>query len=203
METKRIKCPSCGVLLDVRNSQNEAVKMIVCPQCKAQLKVNFPPKQQYASTPLTGETQYVSPNAGETQYVNRDNGETRYVGWHSSGNPDETVLAGKQVEATPGFLSYGGQNYPLEFGKNVIGRKASTSQATIQIATDDRYMSRQHLNIHVIKVSAEKVRAVVSNDHNKNATYVNGQLLGEGDQLIITDGTTIKMGNTTVIYHQK
>lgn len=29
METKRIKCPSCGVLLDVRNSQNEAVKMII------------------------------------------------------------------------------------------------------------------------------------------------------------------------------
>ncbi len=28
METKRIKCPNCGVLLDVRNSQNEAVKMI-------------------------------------------------------------------------------------------------------------------------------------------------------------------------------
>ena len=41
METKRIKCPSCGVLLDVRNSQNEAVKMITCPQCKAQLRVMF------------------------------------------------------------------------------------------------------------------------------------------------------------------
>lgn len=44
METKRIKCPSCGVLLDVRNSQNEAVKMITCPQCKAQLKVSCPRK---------------------------------------------------------------------------------------------------------------------------------------------------------------
>ena len=49
METKRIKCPSCGVLLDVRNSQNEAVKMITCPQCKAQLKVMF--SQQHAATP--------------------------------------------------------------------------------------------------------------------------------------------------------
>ena len=203
METKRIKCPSCGVLLDVRNSQNEAVKMIACPQCKAQLKVNFPPKQQYASSPLVGETQYVGSNAGETQYVNRDNGETRYVGQSSSGNPDETVLAGKQVVATAGFLSYGGQKYPLEFGNNVIGRKASTSQATIQIATDDRYMSRQHLNIHVIKASAEKVRVDVSNEHNKNATYINGQLLNEGDQLILTDGSTINMGNTTVTYHQK
>lgn len=203
METKRIKCPNCGVLLDVRNSQNEAVKLITCPQCKAQLKVNFPPKQQYASSPLGGETQYVKPNAGATQYENHDDGATRYVGQPSSGNDDDTILAGKPTLATPGFLSYGSQRYPLEFGSNVIGRKASTSQATVQIATDDRYMSRQHLNINVIKISAEKVRVVASNYHNKNATYINGQLLGEGDQLILTDGSTIKMGNTLVTYHQK
>ena len=203
METKRIKCPSCGVLLDVRNSQNEAVKMITCPQCKAQLKVNFSLKQQYASSPLVGETQYVNPNAGETQYVNRDNGETRYIGQTSSENPDETILSGKKAVSIPGYLSFGGQKYPLELGNNVIGRKASTSQATVQIATDDRYMSRQHLHINVIKVSAEKVRVIVSNEHNKNATYINGQLLNEGDQLILTDGSTIKMGNTIVVYHQK
>ena len=79
METKRIKCPSCGVLLDVRNSQNEAVKMITCPQCKAQLKVMF--SQQHAATPQSfWKTEYVGNSNGETQYVNRDNGETRYVG---------------------------------------------------------------------------------------------------------------------------
>ena len=49
MEIKRIKCPSCGVLLDVRNSQNEAVKVITCPQCKTQLRVMF--SQQHAATP--------------------------------------------------------------------------------------------------------------------------------------------------------
>lgn len=85
----------------------------------------------------------------------------------------------------------------------MIGRKATTSQATVQIATDDRYMSRQHLAIQVIKASTDKVRVVVSNYHNKNASYVNGQLLNEGDQLILTEGSIIKMGNTTVVYHQK
>lgn len=191
METKRIKCPSCGVLLDVRNSQNESVKLITCPQCKAQLKVNFS-QPQYVASPQ---------NFGETQYVNRDNGETRYVAQTSSCS-NETMYVGKKEIVTPGYLSFGGQRYPLELGNNVIGRKASTSQATVQIATDDRYMSRQHLHINVIKLSAEKVRVVVSNEHNKNATYVNGQLLNEGDQLILTDGSTIKMGNTTVVYHQ-
>lgn len=203
METKRIKCPSCGVLLDVRNSQNEAVKMITCPQCKAQLKVMF--SQQHAATPQSfGETEYVGNSNGETQYVNRDNGETRYVGHSSSpSQSDETILAGKKEEVTPGYLLYGGQKYPLGFGNNVIGRKATTSQATVQIATNDRYMSRQHLAIQVCKVSTDNVRVVVSNYHNKNASYVNGELLNEGDQLVLTEGSIIKMGNTTVVYHQK
>ena len=203
METKRIKCPSCGVLLDVRNSQNEAVKIISCPQCKARLRVVFShPQQQVTPPQSSGEIQYVGNSNGETQYVNRDNGETRYVG-HFSSQSDETILAGKKEEVTPGYLLYGGQKYPLGFGNNVIGRKATTSQATVQIATDDRYMSRQHLAIQVIKASTYKVRVVVSNYHNKNASYVNGQLLNEGDQLVLTEGSIIKMGNTTVVYHQK
>lgn len=205
METKRIKCPSCGVLLDVRNSQNEAVKIISCPQCKARLRVVFSHLQQQVTPPQSsGETQYVGKSDGVTQYVNRDNGATRYVGRHfSPSQSDDTILADKKKEVTPGYLLYGGQKYPLGFGNNVIGRKATTSQATVQIATDDRYMSRQHLAIQVIKASTDKVRVVVSNYYNKNASYVNGQLLNEGDQLILSEGSIIKMGNTTVVYHQK
>lgn len=41
METLRIKCPSCGVVLEVRNSKNENVKRITCPNCKKQLAVTF------------------------------------------------------------------------------------------------------------------------------------------------------------------
>ena len=41
MEELRIKCPSCGIVLDVRNSKNEAVKKIVCPNCKKHLAVTF------------------------------------------------------------------------------------------------------------------------------------------------------------------
>ena len=41
MEELRIKCPSCGIILDVRNSKNEAVKRITCPNCHKQLAVTF------------------------------------------------------------------------------------------------------------------------------------------------------------------
>ena len=45
MEELRIKCPSCGIILDVRNSKNEAVKQIVCPNCKKHLAITFHEEQ--------------------------------------------------------------------------------------------------------------------------------------------------------------
>lgn len=41
MEELHIKCPSCGIILEVRNSKNEAVKRITCPYCKRRLAVTF------------------------------------------------------------------------------------------------------------------------------------------------------------------
>lgn len=41
MEALRIKCPSCGIILEVKNSKHEAVKRITCPNCRKQLAVTF------------------------------------------------------------------------------------------------------------------------------------------------------------------
>lgn len=41
LEQLRIQCPSCGIILDVRNSKHEAVKRITCPNCHKQLAVDF------------------------------------------------------------------------------------------------------------------------------------------------------------------
>ena len=41
MEVKRVKCPQCGVILEVKNSKNEAVKNFSCPGCHASLSVTF------------------------------------------------------------------------------------------------------------------------------------------------------------------
>ena len=48
MEELRIKCPSCGIVLEVKNSKNEAVKRIICPNCKKQLAVTFHEEPQSA-----------------------------------------------------------------------------------------------------------------------------------------------------------
>ena len=41
LEQLRIQCPSCGIILDVRNSKHEAIKRITCPNCHKQLAVDF------------------------------------------------------------------------------------------------------------------------------------------------------------------
>jgi hypothetical protein len=41
MESLKIKCPSCGIILEVTNSRNETVKRIVCPYCKKTLAITF------------------------------------------------------------------------------------------------------------------------------------------------------------------
>lgn len=41
MEILKIQCPVCGIILEVKNSKNEAVKRIVCPNCKKTLAVTF------------------------------------------------------------------------------------------------------------------------------------------------------------------
>lgn len=199
MEVKRIKCPNCGVVLDVRNSKNESVKLITCPHCKATLSVKF--KKQ---KPLEART-YLAPSngGGETQYggYNNSNGETQLGGYRNNG---ETMLASSSTSIgearKEAFLKVDGKTYPLSLGNNIVGRKASTSQATLQIETSDRYMSRQHAKIVVTRMPDGKLKAVISNDHNKNITTIDGQDLLQGDAIVLTDGDRIVMGKTTVTY---
>ena len=53
MEVLRIKCPSCGVILEVKNSKNEAVKKIKCPNCQKQLAITFADKPTTPTPPIS------------------------------------------------------------------------------------------------------------------------------------------------------
>lgn len=58
METLRIKCPSCGIVLEVRNSKNEKVKKITCPNCHKQLAVTFGEMAVPVGSLYAGTTRY-------------------------------------------------------------------------------------------------------------------------------------------------
>ena len=198
MQTKRIKCPNCQVVLEVTNSKNEEVKQITCPKCQAVLQAKFPPQQ----APLEAETYYapkknVADN-GATQLAGVNNGETQLAG----GSYGATQLATHKEKAQSSSvrLVFEDKPYFLEEGQNIIGRKGNTSKADIQIATDDRYMSRQHCSITVTTLPDGTKKAVLSNYQNKNLTTIDGQEIETGDAIRLVNGNRITMGHTTVVF---
>lgn len=179
MQTKRVICPSCGVVLDVKNSKNETLKQITCPQCKSLLQVMFTPAQE----PLTAQTFYAPKQT-------KDNAATQLA------NKAEEVSERKQHAE----LVYQGHSYPLQEGLNVIGRQASTSNATVQINTNDLYMSRQHAQIEITTLEDGTIKAVLSNYKNKNQTIIDGQAIEADDKIRLAEGNAITMGKTTVTF---
>lgn len=195
MQIKRVKCPKCGVILEVKNSNNEVEKLVTCPKCKTRLKVKFPPHQE----PIEAPTVYGTPKPatdGATQ-LGAGGGATVLGGVQ---NGSTQLVMPSQNSAINPHLLYDGKSYSLLEGKNIVGRKAQTSQATVQIETADRYMSRQHCCITITSLPDGTQKAVLSNYQNKNQTTIDGQEINTGDEIRLTEGDSITMGHTTVIY---
>lgn len=191
MQIKRIQCPNCKVVLDVKNSKDEEVKQISCPKCKSLLKVTFD-LHQTPEEPVEAHTFYAAP-----QKPSVDSGVTQL----SAGSFGATQLAAASHKSeTQAKLMFGLVSYPLKEGQNIVGRMGSTSKATVQIETTDRYMSRQHCCITVTKLPDGTIKAVLSNYQNKNLTTVDGEPIETGDQIRLTNFNKITMGMTTVTF---
>ena len=88
-----------------------------------------------------------------------------------------------------------GCSYSLQQGKNTLGRKAGTSDASVQIETTDSFMSRNHIGIDVENQNGG-IYCVLYNTRNRNKTLVNGNRVEEGDRIELQNGTIITLGNT-------
>ena len=191
MQIKTVKCPNCKAVLDVKNSKNEQVKQITCPSCKTLLKVKFAPPVS-SNEPLEAHTFYAVPklavNDGSTQLTVGVAGATQLASSASS----ESRKTAKLV--------FGGKEYELAEGDNIIGRKANSSTATVQIETADRYMSRQHCKITIKSLPDGTQKVILTNYRNKNSTSVDNQEIASGDEIRLTEGNSITMGKTTVTF---
>lgn len=150
MQIKRIQCPKCGVVLEVKNSKNEEVKQITCPQCHCDLQVKFAPQQE----PIEAHT-YYAPKSSAI-----DNGATQLAG---SANGDTQLAISVPKAGMSAKLMCDGVSYELSEGQNIIGRKGNTSKSTVQIATEDHYMSRQHCVINISSLPDGTTKAILSN----------------------------------------
>ena len=193
---KIVECPGCKKKLQVGNPNNVEIRIIHCPNCKTPLKVKFFPQQEPLEARTCLPPRQQPANNGATQLVSGNDGATQLT----SGRGGTTQLASLPKAQTSAKLMFGGVSYYLKEGQNIVGRKASSSQATVQIETADRYMSRQHCSITVTTLPDGSKKAVLSNYQNKNLTTIDGQEIGNSDAIRLTDGNNITMGHTTVSF---
>lgn len=193
-EIRRVACPNCKVPLEVTNSRQEAVKTINCPRCKTTFDVVFKP---------SGYQRPVDPN--KTQL-----GMGMSMGMPCQGNEDKTSLPGghatntqmglRHMSSKPGCLFCNGQKYSLKLGQNTVGRISQQRPADVMLNVTDPYMSRQHIIIRVDMRHDGTVQTTIKNYKNTNVTYVDGNLLNDEDIVFLRNGSTIRMGDTSVTY---
>jgi hypothetical protein len=88
------------------------------------------------------------------------------------------------------------QHCPLKMGTNVIGRIAQSGKADIQI-TQDPYMSRQHLQIDVIK-TAHGIEHRLIEINSKNIIVLNDKPIQRNDILVLKFGDKLTLGKTDI-----
>lgn len=183
MNEIKIKCPTCGKVLRLQDAPNIDAAFFTCPVCKEKHIVGK--CQRYVEQPKP-----IAPSCEETQYFG--------ASAQQSGG-DETRIGALPIARVGMLVDNKGASYHLYSGINTIGRKATTSSASIQIATDDRTMSRSHAIIEVRNAGGQTIH-ILRNGANKNPSYLNGSLIGQQDQFILNNGDQIKMGNTELIF---
>lgn len=196
MNEIKIKCPTCGKVLRLQDAPNINAASFTCPVCEEKHVVGK--CQRYVEQPKP-----MVSSGDETRYggasARQGGDETRIGSQPQCGGSDETRIGSASSPAVGVLVDNMGRTYQLRLGINTIGRKAASSPASVQIATDDRTMSRSHAVIDVSHAGGKTIH-ILRNGANKNPSYLNGSLIGQQDQLILNNGDRIKMGNTEMTF---
>jgi len=179
-KSKLVKCDSCGLTIDVPQRGDEAFRLFRCPNCSHKLRADFDPQPEDSSGTIYG-----GGRATNRQQKRPDS--------------EGTVYAAKKNVRTC-MLKCGGKTYSLHNGRNIIGRKASVSDTDVQIETADKHMSRQHATIKVTRVADGSMRTLISCNKDRLTTIVNGQSLAVGDEVVLTSGVSVVLGQTSLLY---
>lgn len=180
-EIIKIKCPFDGAVLSVKNQIGIEGKKLTCPICK----------HTYPFTQFKRVYQKAPNDDPGTEYPSQEE-NTSYAYGSTAGKASDPG----QMNFTLGKLKvYGGGEYLLKPGRNVIGRKGQKSLANFQIDTGEkRSMSREHIVIDVIKVPGKGFVHYISLFKEKvNKTFIGNQPLLYGDRIVLAHGDVIKL----------
>lgn len=93
------------------------------------------------------------------------------------------------------------QVLPLKEGDNIIGRRQPGAPIQVPIETADRSMDRLHCIINVRRNKQGKLLYTLRDAQSLTGTFLNNELLGDKDRVLIDDGAIVTIGATTFILH--
>ncbi len=91
------------------------------------------------------------------------------------------------------------QVIPLRMGLNTIGRYMKGSNITTPIETNDPSMDMLHCKIQVSRDKKGKLRYTLTDGPSNTGTFVDNELLADGERRLLEDGSLFTMGATSVI----
>lgn len=169
----KIVCPNCKSRLTTAYTPGIEEKLLTCPICRFKAKVAL--YMQGASAQGGGGA------SDEATQVNFD--------------------TASYMDRTIGSLFIDGKEFALKKGRTVIGRCASTSQAGMQIPTEDRYMSRMHAII-TVKDGMSGLEHQLEPANPKNPIKLNGRIVEQGDIVVLNWGDKLTFGHTDVVFEK-
>ena len=180
-----LKCPVCG-----QTSPFTSFKVVGAPQAAA-------PRHEEGATEVlpAGDHRLVTPAtpAGAAAAMQDAN---------------HTVIncnLGASRPASCGRLVFATGDIPavtLCEGRNIIGREASTSTATVRIPQTYKRISREHLIIDVKAVGNEYKHEIRLYKSEVNPTMLNTTTITGGDIFVLNDGDTIKMPDLAIRFEK-
>lgn len=117
----------------------------------------------------------------------------------NSGDDDETEtpVLGKLVVLENAF--HFKQEIPLHAGDNVVGRLVKGSNANAAIKTVDPSMDTTHCIITAKQQPDGTIKFTLRDAPSNTGTFLQNEILGDRDRVIINDGDIITIGATTMI----
>ena len=163
-------------------------RIVTCPKCKTQVAVENKSREAFVDISC--------PNCNARMRVAFDMAETVL--------PQEVM----EDRTIPGSLRLNGKDYPLQVGKQTVGRLSSSGKTDLGLISSDRSMSRIHCLIEVVRMKNGRYKSILQDARGEEKTQakplcLSGERLLPGERIVMHDGDSIQMGDSLVEFVQR
>ena len=193
---KRIRCPKCDNYITFDETRyNEGQTLVFeCTECHRQFGIRIGTSKLLASRKDEKRLNRQALEQGDSSNTLQSNIETGLV--QQSTDSDNTDYGHLVVVENVFHFK---QTLPLQLGDNVIGRYVRGSNISTPIETVDPSVDTTHCVITVRQQADGNFIYILRDAPSGTGTFVGNTILRDQDRLVITDGTIITIGATTMI----